>query len=125
MNYFTTKTTNLNHTHTQKFGGFITYAKLIFSAFSNPTFCMLTPYIKARTFIAFIIIGFFKSFLSPFEVVEKLRGIFVETNTKIDVSRLNKSTTIKFLFLPIWHWERRATVEDLIKRKILNEKIHS
>lgn len=120
-NHFVQQTVNLDHTHTQNFGGLLTYSKLILSSLSNPMFKSLTNYQKIHTFISFIIIGFFKSFLCPFKVVEKLKGIYITRNIQIDTSQLKKSTTIYFLFIPIWFSKRRATIGDLLKRKIIDE----
>lgn len=120
-NHFTQQTVNLDHTHTQKFGGFFTYGGLILSCFSNPMFKSLNNYQKIHTLISFIIIGFFKSFLCPFKVVEKLKGIYIVRNIQIDTSQLKKSTTIYFLFIPVWFYKKRATIGDLLKRKIIDE----
>lgn len=120
-NHFTQQTVDLDHTHTQKFGGFFTYGKLIFSSLSNSMFKSLTTYQKIHTLISFIIIGFFKSFLCPFKVVEKLKGIYIMRNIQIDTSQLKKTTIIYFLFIPIWFSKKRATMGDLLKRKIIDE----
>jgi len=119
--YFTQQTVNLDHTHTQRYGGFFTYSGLILSCFSNPVFKQLNNYQKTHTLISFIIIGFFKSFLCPFKVVEKLKGIYIIKNIKIDTSQLQKTVIVYFLFMPIWFYKKRATIGDLLKRKIIDD----
>jgi hypothetical protein len=120
IDYITKTTTKLKHTHTKRFGGWITYGKLIISATTNDLFKSLSLYKKIHTIISFIIIGFFKSFLCFFKIVEKYNGIYTITGSEINTDNLIKSFTIYFLFIPIWSWKRKATEKDLLKRKIID-----
>lgn len=117
--YVKKQTANLSYTHTQYFKGFVSYMKLIFCFFSNKTMDLFTPYQKIKTFIIFVLTGFFKSFLYFFKVVEKIQGTYTIFFNKIDTELLTKTTIVYFLFIPIWFFQRKATVKDLEKRKIL------
>ena len=112
----------IENTYRRRTGGLITFFKLWVKSMRMVKGMPVKLHQKVWIVISFT----FQSLVKPlgwfFMVKEVLRGEYELENGRLTRITMDRHWTLKFLFVPIWSYWRKARAEDLGRLKIIDEQ---
>jgi len=114
----TERRVNLKHTHTQSFGGFFIYIKLVFQLWKQSfSFIKLLPFYKVLlTYLLLALKTPYWIFIKPFASLISLKttysGDYYMRNERIVENNIVKVVTIRFIFIPFFCYPSKMNNKD-------------